>query len=227
MTASLTILIPCFNESARLVRTIRELEEWMNLSRDFTVSVLFVNDGSTDDTEEKLTRLKFEATVITSLVNLGKGGAIAHGMKFVESDYVLVMDADLSTSLEFIPLFFKHIQEGPDLVIANRFHPLSHVERPWWRSFFSYVFFFVIHGLGSFKSFDTQCGFKMYKTATAKDLFKSLRFNRYSFDLEVIKNAELKYQIAELPVSWKDRGGSKVKLWRDGFGMIKDVLSLK
>jgi dolichyl-phosphate beta-glucosyltransferase len=226
--AKLTLLIPCFNESQRLPRALDELQSWQSSNSELNVKILFINDGSTDDTENLILKHPLKSTVLTLPENLGKGGAVAQGVKLVSTELVLVMDVDISTSLNCIPFFLEAMSSGSyDLIVGNRFHPLSRVHRPITRSISSYLFYFIIHAVGGFRTNDTQCGFKLYKTQIAQQLFKKLRLLRYSFDLEIIMRAEKNCSILELPVNWMDRGGSKVRILSDGFRMVSDLLELK
>jgi dolichyl-phosphate beta-glucosyltransferase len=223
----LTLLIPCYNEVSRLPRALDELAHWIDLQNDTSVKIVFVDDGSTDGSADLIRqhRLRSELLILTS--NFGKGGALAEGMKTISTDLVLTMDLDISTHLGCISEFVRHQrQTGADLIVGSRFHPQSYVHRPFIRSLASYGFFFVIHAIAGFRTFDTQCGFKLFRTQAGKDLFSDLQLKRYSFDLEILWKAEERYHIQELPIHWSDRGGSKLRLFSDGFQMIRDLLTL-
>lgn len=228
MKPTLTILIPCFNEALRLSSTLSELEVWIGNQSDFASKIIMVNDGSTDETKRLIQDSHLNIELVSFEMNLGKGGAIAEGIKKLETDFVLIMDADLSTSLEEIRIFYEEIiRSNADLVVANRFHPKSHVTNSVMRKLSSRFFYLIVHAVARFKTQDTQCGFKLFKTNVARDLFSDLKFLRYSFDLEILFKAESRYQIIEMPVRWVQKDGSRVRVFRDGFQMIKDLLELK
>jgi dolichyl-phosphate beta-glucosyltransferase len=219
----LTILIPCFNEEHRISATLKTLEAWVASGNGKTVEFIFVNDGSSDQTLMMLKQSTLFASVIHIETNQGKGGAIASGIEVVKSKWVLVMDADLSTSLECIETFYKAAElQNYDVLVGDRFHPLSNVRRSFTRSLSSYLFFFIIHALGKFEVFDTQCGFKMFRTSVAKELFKDLQLKRYSFDLEILSKAQGPFRILSLPISWEEKTGSGVRVLRDGFQILSD-----
>jgi dolichyl-phosphate beta-glucosyltransferase len=75
---------------------------------------------------------------------------------------------------------------------------------------------------------DTQCGFKMFRREAGQFLFRLCRESGYLFDLEVLVRARrLCFQIAEVPVSWRDVPGSKVRLLRDGWRMASGLWALR
>lgn len=224
----LTVLIPCYNEEHRLPETLKVLSDWHSLVGNHDVQFVFVNDGSLDRTSDILSKMSFPGSVVHIDKNQGKGGAIAVGLEVVKTKWVLVMDADLSTSLDCIDVFFTKAQnENYDLVLGDRFHPLSLVKRSPIRKLSSYVFFFIIHAGGDFSMFDTQCGFKLFKTTAAQELFKNLRLKRYSFDLEILYCAIPLFKIYSHPIKWTEKPGSGVRLFKDGLQMVYDFLLLK
>ena len=75
---------------------------------------------------------------------------------------------------------------------------------------------------------DTQCGFKLFKSSIAKDLFQEQHFPKWSFDIEVLYKAKLKeYKVCEVPVEWGDVPGSKVQSFSDPLQVLKDVFRIK
>jgi dolichyl-phosphate beta-glucosyltransferase len=224
----LTLLIPCYNEALRLSSTLSELEIWMDGHSDICSRLMMVNDGSTDETKRLILESRLNIDLVSLDMNLGKGGAIAAGIKKIDTDLVLIMDADLSTSLKDIRTFYEEIvRTDADIVVANRFHPESHVTSSILRKLSSRFFYLIVHGLAKFKTQDTQCGFKLFKAEAARDLFSDLKFLRYSFDLEILFKAESRYHIKEMPVRWLQKDGSRVRLFHDGLQMVWDLLKLK
>ena len=75
---------------------------------------------------------------------------------------------------------------------------------------------------------DTQCGFKLYKSILAKNIFINMKENGYIHDVEVlIISNKKKYTIKELPVNWVHVDGSKINIFRDSFKMFIDIFKLK
>ena len=75
---------------------------------------------------------------------------------------------------------------------------------------------------------DTQCGFKLFRRSVAQDLFSVTCVDGYAFDLELLYIARQRgYRIAEVPVNWTDQPGSKVRPWRDGFVMLRELMAIR
>ena len=98
----------------------------------------------------------------------------------------------------------------------------------WHRSLLGNLFNLVVQALGLRGITDTQCGFKLLREAVALDLFSVACINGYGLDLEVLYVAQRRgYRIAEVPVNWSDQPGSKVRVFRDGFRMLLDLLTIR
>ena len=75
---------------------------------------------------------------------------------------------------------------------------------------------------------DTQCGFKLFEGAAARELFEELKTDRFAFDVEILARAKKKnYRIVEVPVRWLDSNHSKVNLIFDSLIMIKDIVKIR
>jgi dolichyl-phosphate beta-glucosyltransferase len=225
---TLTLLIPCFNEALRIERSLEQLKAWIDGNLDIPTKVVIVDDGSTDGSKSLIRNYPLDIKPIFLEKNLGKGGATAAGIHEVDTDFVLTMDLDLSTSLQGINTFYNEmVKTNVDLVVADRFHAQSQVTSSVSRKLSSKLFYTIVHRIINFETQDTQCGFKLYKTSVAKDLFSDLNFLGFSFDLEVLFHAESKYKIKQLPIQWVQKDGSRVRVIHDGLQMILDLLRLK
>ena len=209
-------VIPLYNESKRLPESVKLLKNWcasMATSGHF-VTFVFVDDGSTDNSSEILKQSELPSTSIRLNKNLGKGAAVKQGvLQSPESDYILVMDVDLSTNLSCVSFFIDELERLKcDVVMADRFHPNSAVKRRLMRSLISYAYLALVHGLFSLKVFDTQCGFKLFRSRVAKELFKQITINGFCFEVEMILLAQENYRVGSAPVQWKESGGSSIRL---------------
>ncbi len=119
----ITILVPAYNEHESLPILYDRLVKLMNEQPNYDFEVLFVNDGSKDNTLELIKFLRKKDTRI-NYVNLsrnyGKETAMAAGFDYVRGDALVIMDADLQDPPELIPEMLKFWEEGYDDVSAKR-----------------------------------------------------------------------------------------------------------
>jgi len=224
----LSIVIPAYNEQARLPRTVLETIRWCTV-RNLDFELIIADDGSLDETMA-LARLFEESDVrIRALAcpHMGKGAAVRMGMLNAKGRYALFMDADGATPLNEIPKLLAAVAEGQDVAIGSRVlqHP-GEVEvktalhrRFIGRSFAFFVNLFAVEGIG-----DTQCGFKMFRREAAAAIFSRQKTVGFAFDVEILYIARrLSMSISEIPVNWVAQPGSKVNLITDSIEMLWDI----
>jgi dolichyl-phosphate beta-glucosyltransferase len=228
----LSIVIPAYNEQARLPRTVLETIHWCTI-RNLDFELIIVDDGSRDETMA-LARLFEESDVrILALAcpHVGKGAAVRMGILNAKGRFVLFMDADGATPLNEIPKLLAAVDEGQDVAIGSRVvqHP-GEVEvktalhrRFIGRSFAFFVNLFAIEGIG-----DTQCGFKMFRREAAAAIFSRQKTVGFAFDVEILFIARrLSMSISEIPVNWVAQPGSKVNLVTDSIRMLWDISHIR
>lgn len=115
------VLIPCYNEKENLQYLNQRLQEIFktNLCSKYNFRILFVNDGSNDDTLEEIKELRKENSNIDFISfsrNFGHQQAIKAGIDHANADAVITMDADLQHPPELIPELIKYWEEGFDVV---------------------------------------------------------------------------------------------------------------
>ena len=228
----LSIVIPAYNEERRIADTLETIARYLG-AQPFSYEVLVVDDGSTDRTAE-LCR-KFAAghpwlSLLQCPANFGKGNAVREGVLNAVGEYVLFCDADLATPVEELDGFWPHINGGADIVIASRPIRGSHLvkRQPIYRETAGRAFNHVVQMLAVPGIHDTQCGFKLFTAEAAKEIFRRCTLKGFGFDFEALHIAQrLGYRIKEVPVRWYHREGSKVKLLRDGFRMLADLVRVR
>lgn len=120
---SLTIAIPVHNESAGLDELMRRLDGILAQLGTGDKRILFVDDGSTDDTLARLRSLRSphaRVSVIALSRNFGHQAALTAALDHADGDAVVVMDGDLQDAPEDIPVFLDHYERGYDVVYAIR-----------------------------------------------------------------------------------------------------------
>lgn len=229
---NLAVVIPAYNEEQRITRTLERVRDYL-ASQAYTSVVLVVSDGSTDNTNMLVREFASnhpEFSLHDYSPNRGKGYAVRTGMLLAEASFVLFSDADLAAPIEEIEKLFPQIEAGADIAIGSR--PLKEsnlaVRQPLYRELAGRTFNGLVQVLAIRGIKDTQCGFKLFRQAVARDVFSRCKLDRFGFDFEALMIArDLDYKIKEVPITWSHQEGSKVNLVRDGSRMILDLIRLR
>jgi glycosyltransferase involved in cell wall biosynthesis len=229
----LSVVIPAYNEAARLPATLEAACAWLDAHLTGDYELIIIDDGSTDATAQ-VTRAWTEKHPHTRLLvqpeNRGKGAAVRRGMLEAEGDVRLFMDADHSTHVGEVEKVFAAVADGADVVIASRRHPDSDIEvhQSWLREHMGQGFNLIMRSLVGLPMKDTQCGFKAFTAGAARRIFNEARLDGFSFDVEIIYLAHhLGYAIAEIPVRWVNEPNSKVRMLADPARMFADVMRIR
>lgn len=220
------IVVPCFNEAARL-----DAEAFLTFVEvEPGVDFFFVDDGSTDETFALLKSLESKApgqiNAIQLSQNRGKAEAVRSGMNCAFEagcDYAGFWDADLATPLPVIADFRQLLEARSDLraVIGARVKLLGrHVERHRRRHYTGRLFATAAALALGFAVYDTQCGAKLWRsTPHNRALFEEEFIAGWVFDVELLarmlsdRGASPVSSIVEFPLlEWRDVEGSKVRL---------------
>ncbi len=205
----ISILMPAYNEGARIVSSIEEtVEAFKGFGHPWELIVM--DDGSTDDTYEKAGSLvpKYHQLIVKrNRRNMGKGRAIKKALHYVSGDYVLFLDADMDLHpVQFETLFDIMGLDKADIVIGSKLHPNSKVKYPLQRKIISYVYYLVVKLLFNLPCHDTQTGLKLFKVNVLRKVMRRVLVKKFAFDLEILVNAHhLGYKIAEAPIVLKPR----------------------
>ncbi|KAI0676178.1 Alg5-prov protein [Trametes maxima] len=237
----LTVVIPAYNESARLPAMFATTLAHLEATRPRTYEVLVVDDGSSDGTAALALSLAAEypasdVRVVVLEHNLGKGGAVRHGMLHGRGRRLLFADADGASRVEDLEALWTAMDEispdgQPAVVVGSRAH-LVKTEAVVKRSFLRNVLMYGLHtilrlvGVGHIR--DTQCGFKLFSRAAAQRIFPAQHLPTWIFDVELLLLAkQLRTPVAEVPIEWHEVSGSKLHVFADSLQMLRDLLILR
>lgn len=236
----LTIVVPAYNESVRLPRTLAEIDRFI-VNANLSAEVLVVDDGSSDDTYQVAQRHKSTAErySVRSLPHRGKASAVRAGMLAATGRYVLFTDADLSTPIRYATKLTGELDRGADVAIGSREGiGATRVGEPVYRHVMGRVFNAVVRLVAMPGINDTQCGFKAFTRDAAQEIFSRTLLHAgddpvhgprvTGFDVEVLFLArQAGFTVAEVPVYWEHVAGSKVQPLPDSFRMFADVLRVR
>ena len=233
---NLSIIIPLYNEFKRTTNTFKILKKFIKENK-INLQIIFVNDGSTDESKKKVEEFLFKIKnkkikhkLISYKKNMGKGYAIIQGIKKSIHPWILTCDFDMSvlpsTSIDW---FYKNfIKSRKCAYFGSRNLKDSKIKTLWLRKFYGIFFKIFINLLFNIRLKDTQCGFKIYHSSYIKKIVPKLRSFHYVHDIEIIKHLiNKKVNIKELPLKWVHREGSKINLLKDPIKMIVDLIKIK
>ncbi len=226
---NLALVIPCFNEGPRLAATFNLIEQYFSTSHTHSITLIFVDDGSNDDTNSQLAAFvsqphgHFSTQLITHPINRGKGAAIISGWQSVDADAYGFSDADLSFGLTAIDPSVTALIEH-DVVIAKRQNQQTTYSL--FRNFSSNFLHFITRRLTGVKASSPQSGWKFLTAKTLKPILPQLTQERFAFDLELLLLLQQNQaDIHELALPFTQHSGSSVKT-RDGFRYLTDILAI-
>ncbi len=235
MAPKLSIVIPAYNEAARLGGTIHTVVEYLHKHLP-DAELIIVDDGSNDDTAVVARRSladtgSIEASVIPIDPNRGKGHAVRTGLLAARAGIALFSDADLSTPITETPKLVGPIERGEcDLTFGSRAldRSLIGLHQPWQREQGGRVFNLIVRAATALPFWDTQCGFKAFRMEVCRPIIEAARVDRFAFDVELLYVARLAgLRLQEIPVRWDHDAGRKIELVNDSFRMISQVLSIR
>ncbi|WP_069813873.1 dolichyl-phosphate beta-glucosyltransferase [Streptomyces sp. TP-A0874] len=214
------MIIPAYNEERRLRPGIDEVCRYLRDAARPANSprweVIVVDDGSTDGTAaiaEEAAADEPRIRILRAPVNRGKGHAVRIGVRASRGRRVLFCDADQATPIEELALLDRRLDEGFAVAIGSRARPDSRVQARQHpaRELLGKAGNQIIRALAVPGVRDTQCGFKLFDGEKARTAFSRARTDGWGFDVEILRIFhENGWPIAEVPVRWSHRPGSKV-----------------
>ncbi|MBC7114785.1 MAG: flippase-like domain-containing protein [Archaeoglobi archaeon] len=224
----LSVVLPAHNEEKNIRNAVEKTREKLKeLKVDY--EIIIAEDGSRDRTYEialELSEIYDEVRVLHSDERLGRGRALERAFRASQGEILLYMDADLATDLSHISDVLRLMEEGYDIVVGSRKSPLA--RRTFLRRTLSFFYNLWVRMILKSKVRDHQCGFKAFRREKILKILDEVRDNGWFWDTEVLVRAQRNgLKIAEIPVSWVEKEGTKVRFLRDSLEMGLSALLLR
>ena len=230
---SLLLLIPAYNEEARIEPVLRAYADFFGRHYAGPFQLVVVLNGCRDHTLGVVQRVAQDFPAVGWLdfpAPIGKGGALIEGLKLAgKADLIGYVDADGATPP---PAYLELVKQigAADCVIGSRWLPgaVIHQSQTGHRRFASRVFHFIVQSLFWMNIRDTQCGAKVLRRAAVEKIHPHLLIADMAFDINLLfalKRAGFK--IREVPTEWTDQIGSKVALTHTSLTMLLSVIRVR
>jgi glycosyltransferase involved in cell wall biosynthesis len=224
---SLTFLLPVFNERATVEQILQNVEDSGLADR-----MIIVDDASTDGTRELLQEIAARNPMVELHLhdrNQGKGAALRTGFGRVETDLVLVQDADLEYDPRDVPGLLVPLEENKaDVVYGSRFLGASRRPTMFWHMVANKMLTLMTNVLYNSILTDMETGYKLFRREVIQDI--TIRSNRFDFEPEITaKLLKKKVRIFEVPITFNPREyseGKKIGL-SDAFAAVWALLKFR
>ena len=230
---SLLILIPAYNEEARIEPMLRDYAQFFQTHYSGKFRLFVVLNGCTDNTLGVVQKVAAEFPEVRALEfrsAIGKGGALIEGLRLASlGDLIGYVDADGATPPHAFLDLVKKIN-GADCVIGSRWLPgaVIHQSQTSNRRFASRVFHSIVQLLFWLNIRDTQCGAKVMKREVIEKIHPRLQIADMAFDINLLVSIKRAgFGILEVPTEWTDKAGSKVALARSSLTMLLSVIRIR
>lgn len=213
----LSIIIPAKNEGKRIAKTLSNYATFFSSQEIFTPEIIVVISNSSDTTSGLVdyysSKFPFIKKIFTSY-DLGKGGAVALGIKNSTGDFVGYTDADGAVPASEFFRLSTLLAETPWLDGASGSRILGKTKMSLKRRILSKVFNLYVKVLFNLPYKDTQCGAKVFRNNVALSIADRLSNTGWAFDVNILLIARyLNFQVLEFPVIWSEKEGSKFSIY--------------
>ena len=177
----ITVIVPCYNEQDSLPYFYSELQNVIKEMGTLDFELLFIDDGSKDNTLEKIMDIEQGNQTVSYISfsrNFGKEAAICAGLRNAKGEYVAVMDADLQDPPSLLPEMFRLVsEEGYDCAAARR---TTRKGEPFIRSVFARMFYRIMEHISQANMVDGARDYRLMNRNFVDSLLEIGEYNRFS-----------------------------------------------
>jgi glycosyltransferase involved in cell wall biosynthesis len=202
----LSFVIPVFNEAESLSRLLEEIDAVAS-EQEFDYEVIFVDDGSTDDSWDVIVDEHQRDSSVVGLQfrrNFGKAAALNAGFQLAQGEVVFTLDADLQDDPQEIPKFLE-VLESEDVDVVSGWKKKRH--DPWHKVGPSRVFNLMVSKLTGVRLHDHNCGFKCYRRGVVEEIQLYGELHRFVPVLAAARG----WRVGEVVVNHREREYGKSK----------------
>ena len=232
----LSIVIPAWNEAGKIADDIREISDFVK-NITYSVELIIVDDGSEDNTSQIVEEVSVPESLNKQLIQYtphrGKGYAVRKGISESSGDNVIIMDSGRNVPVKTIESGLKLLKQNKyDVLNGSRYLPDSVIRKKlvWYRVVTSKVFRKYVKWYLKLPDYitDTQCGFKLFNGAIARELIEHCSSDGFVFDLEILLLALKKqFRVCELPIEWTCDRDSRLSLVSSISPIFRELRRLK
>jgi dolichyl-phosphate beta-glucosyltransferase len=235
----LSVIIPAYNEEKNFAKgKLEGLFAYLE-KRSYPYEILFVDDGSVDNTLGKLQELKRHKAHISVIKNAHQGKALTvmTGLQTAQGKFRLFTDFDQSTHISEVEKLLPFTRKGYDVVIGSREVKGAHRgNEPRYRHVMGRGFNTIVKLVAVWGIQDTQCGFKLISSRAVEQLLPKMKVTvrprkhafTGAFDVELLYLAQKNgFKIAEVPVHWEHEDTERVNPVKDSFRMLQEVIAIR
>jgi dolichol-phosphate mannosyltransferase len=229
----ISIVLGTYNESDNILRLIPILEDIFKSQR-IDGEIVVVDDNSPDGTGKVVTEFGSKygnIKLFTRPRKMGPGSAHSEGYKHARGEIIIGMDTDFSHDPNDIPRFIMKINEGYDLVLASRYIQGGSYQvksfQTFKKSLASRVGNFLVRSISRVPVHDFTTSYRAMRRVVVDEVVTLTAGNSFFMEF-IVKAYRSGFRITEIPIVFKDRalGKSKLKLGRQSFVMLKELLKL-
>jgi glycosyltransferase involved in cell wall biosynthesis len=226
------VVLPAYNEAGSIRHTLTAMRAFLE-AQPYSYEVIVAADGDdgTADIVRDVASTWPHVQLSAEAGRHGKGHGLRRGMQLAKGEVVGFLDADYKTPIEEVTRMLPWLEQDVQLVVGSRGVRDSRVQRKqrWYRQIGSRVFGIGMHAIvGLHHVRDTQCGFKFFRRAAAREIFRQTKIDGYMCDVEILWLAErLGYRVREVGILWRDDGDSRLQLVSGNIRNFVDLLRIR